>query len=136
LEAGIFTPDHEPVQVLERNQEYLIKVKVHHNESMPAAITAFKITDLKGTELCGTNTFYEDVEIGYLEKGEVILVTFKQKIKINPGDFLLSVGVAAYEEGEYVVYDRRFDYMVVQIVADQPRIGLFDPEATIEWKLL
>jgi len=136
LEAGIFTPDQEPVQILERNQEYLIKVKVRHNESMPAPIIAFKITDLKGTELCGTNTFYEDIEIGHLEKGEVILVTFKQKIKINPGDFLLSVGVAAYEGGEYVVYDRRFDYIAIQIVADRQHVGMFDPESSIEWTRL
>ena len=136
LEAGIFTPDHEPIQILQRNQEYLIKVKVRHNDNMPAAIAAFTIKDPRGTILCGTNTLYQDVEIGHLEKGEVILVTFRQKIKINPGEYLLSVGTGAFEEGEYVIYDRRFDYMVIQIIADQLRAGLFDPESVIEWTRL
>jgi teichoic acid transport system ATP-binding protein len=136
LEAGIFTPDHKPVQILERNQEYLIKVKVRHNDRMPAAITAFSIKDLKGTILCGTNTLYQEVKIGHLEKGEVIVVTFRHKIKINPGEYLLSVGAAIYENGDYVVYDRRFDYMAIRIIADQLRVGIFDPEAVIEWTQL
>ncbi len=136
LEAGIFTPDHKPVQVLERNQEYVIKVKVRHNDSMPAAIIAFSIKDPKGTILCGTNTLNQDVKIGHLEKDEVILVTFRQKIKINPGEYLLSVGVTAYEEGEYLVYDRRFDYLAFQIIAEELRGGLFDPESVIEWTRL
>lgn len=136
LEAGIFSTENEPVQVLQRNQEYLIKVKVRHNESMPAAITAYKFTDTKGTTLCGTNTLYQNVEMGDVGRGEVILVTFRQRIRINPGEYLLSVGVAAFEDGEYVVYDRRFDYLAVQIVGDRLHVGLFDPESEIEWTRL
>ncbi len=136
LEAGIFTPNHEPVQILERNLEYLIKVKVRHNDRMPAAIIAYSIKDSKGTILCGTNTLYQDVKIGNFENGDVILVTFRQQIRINPGEYLLSIGAAAYEEREYVVYDRRFDYMVIKIIADQSRVGLFDPESAIEWTRL
>lgn len=136
LEAGIFTPNHEPVQVLERNQQYLIKVKVRHNDRMPAAIVAYSIKDPKGTILCGANTLFQNVMIGHMEKGDVILVTFRQQIRINPGEYLLSIGAAAFEEGEYVVYDRRFDHMVIQIIADQFRVGLFDPESVIEWKRL
>ena len=136
LEAGIFTPEHEPVQILTRDHEYLIKVKVRHNESMPAPIIAFKINDPKGTVLCGTNTLYENVQIGDVEEGDVILVTFRQQIRINPGGYLLSIGVAAYEDGEYVVYDRRFDYMAIHIVADRNHVGLFDPGSTIEWSRL
>jgi len=136
LEAGIFTIENEPARVIQRNHEYLIKVKVRHKESMPAAITAFKFTDTKGTVLCGTNTFYQNVEMGNMERGEVILVKFKQRININPGEYLLSVGAAAFEDGEYVVYDRRFDYMAIQIVADRFHDGLFDPESAIEWTRL
>jgi len=138
LEIGVFTVDHEPVQVLERNQEYLIKVKIRHNERMPAPIVAFTFKDPKGTILCGTNTFYQNknVEMGWLEKDDIMLVTFKQVIRLNAGGYLLSAGVAAYEGKEYKVYDRRFDYMSLEIIAYQPRPGIFDPESTIEWSRL
>lgn len=133
LGAGIFTPQHEPVQILERNHDYLIKIKVCHQDRMPAAIVAYSIKDPKGTILCGTNTLFQDISVEDMEKGDVILVTFRQQIQINPGDYLLSIGAAGFEDGEYVVYDRRFDYLSIQIVADQPRVGLFDPQARVDW---
>ena len=56
----------------------------------------------------------------------------KFKILVN----LLSVGAAAYEGEEYVVYDRRFDYMAIQILSDKRSVGLFDVESKIEWERL
>ena len=40
---------------------------------------------------------------------------------------------SAYEGGEYVVYDRRFDYLPFQVVSDERCVGLFDVESIIEW---
>jgi teichoic acid transport system ATP-binding protein len=133
LEAGIFTPNDAPVQVLQRNRDYFIKVKVRHNDSMQAAVTAFSIKDLKGTILCGTNTSYQKIDMGWMDKGEVVVVTFKQFLRLNSGEFLLSLGCGAFHGGDYVVYDRRFDYLSFQVVGEEPRVGLFDPESTIEW---
>jgi teichoic acid transport system ATP-binding protein len=133
LEAGIFTLEGSPVQILERNQGYLIKVKVRHNERMTATIVAYTIKDPKGTVLCGTNTLYQKVEMDWMNKDEVIVVTFRQIMRLNPGDYLLCVGSAGYENGEYVVYDRRFDFMNFQVVSEQPRAGIFDSESFVDW---
>jgi teichoic acid transport system ATP-binding protein len=136
LEAGIFTLDHDPVQVLERNREFLIKIKVRHNVSMPAAISAYSIKDVKGAVLCGTNTSYQNIDMGQVQIGTVVLVMFRQVARLNPGDYLLSIGCGAWETGEYVIYDRRFDYLPFQIIGKAPRIGVFDPESVVEWKRL
>lgn len=136
LEAGIFDLDHGPVQVIERNREFLIKIKVRHKDSMPAAVVAFSIRDPKGVVLCGTNTLYQKIDVGQVESGTVVLVVFRQVVRLNAGDYLLSVGCGAWEMGEYVVYDRRFDYIPFQVVATSQRVGLFDPESEIEWKRL
>jgi teichoic acid transport system ATP-binding protein len=133
LEAGLFTPAYTPVQVLERNREYLIKVKVRHNCSMATAIVSYAIKDPKGVILCGTNTKFQNLKIERMVEGEVITVSFRQVIRLNPGDYLLSVGAAAYEDGEYVVYDRRYDYLCFQVVSSEPRVGLFDAESVVDW---
>jgi teichoic acid transport system ATP-binding protein len=133
LEAGIFTPDGLPVQILERSGQYLIRIKVRHNERMPAAIVAYTIKDLRGTILCGTNTLCQNVEMGWMDEGDVIIVTFSQVIRLNAGEYLLCIGSAAYENGEYVVYDRRYDHMPLQVVSKEPRVGIFDCESFIEW---
>ena len=133
LEAGIFTSDNLAVQVLERSREYAIKIKVRHNEAMPAAIVAYTIKDPKGVILCGTNTLFQSIDMGWMERGEVAVVTFRQIMRLNPGSFLLCVGSADYEDGEYVVYDRRFDYLPFEVVSTQQRVGIFDSDAVIEW---
>jgi teichoic acid transport system ATP-binding protein len=134
LEAGIFDLDDSPVQVLERNHEYLIKVKVRHNESMPAAIVAYTIRDAKGQVLCGTNTLYQNVDMGQMQRDATVVVVFRHIARLNPGDYLLSLGCGTWVNGDYFVYDRRFDYITFQIVGNSPRVGLFDPECTIEWE--
>jgi len=133
LEAGIFTPNNEPVQVLERNKEYLFKMKVSYKEPMPAGILAFIIKDTKGTILCGTNTLNKKIDMGLMKKGEVILITFKQKIRLNPDNYLLCFGSAGFDQGNYVVYDRRYDYMLFEVVSTEKSMGIFDPESDIEW---
>ena len=133
LEAGIFTTGHQPAQTLQQNQEYLIKVKVQHHDDMPAGIVAYTIKDPKGTILCGTNTLIQRIDMGLMGKNDVVVVTFRQRVRLNSGEYLLCVGVAAYEGGEYVVYDRRFDYLPFQVVSDELCVGLFDIESVIEW---
>jgi ABC-type polysaccharide/polyol phosphate transport system ATPase subunit len=135
VEAGIFTLDNVPVQVMERNCEYLIKIKVRHNEEMPAAIVAYTIKNPDGIVLCGSNTLFHGLDMGWMNEADVIVVEFRQTIRLNPGNFFLCVGLANYENGEYVVYDRRFDYMSFEVVGTQQRVGLFDLDSTIEWTL-
>jgi teichoic acid transport system ATP-binding protein len=133
LEAGIFTTDCQPVQTLQRNHEYLIRVKVQYLEDMPAGIVAYTIKDPVGTILCGTNTLFQKVDMGMMSQYAVVIITFRQRILLNPGEYLLCVGVAGNEGGEYVVYDRRFDYLPFQVVSSEPRVGLFDVDSVIEW---
>jgi len=133
LEAGIFTTDRQPVQTLQRNREYLIVVKVRYHEEMPAGIVAYSIKDPQGMILCGTNTHFQNIELGMMSQYEVAVVTFRQRMMLNSGEYLLCLGVAAHEDGEYIVYDRRFDYMPFQVVSREPRVGLFDAESVVEW---
>ena len=134
LEAGIFTAGGEPAQILTRSQEYVVKVKIQFNEDTPAPIVAFTLKDIKGTILCGTNTFHQNTPLTDFAAGEIALVTFRFTLLLNPGQYLFSAGVSGHEGGEIVVYDRRFDYFALKVVADQPRPGFFDPQAEIEWK--
>lgn len=133
LEAGIFSTDNVPVQVVDRNQEYYIKVKVLYKDNMPAVYVSYAIKDTKGIVLCGTNTYFHHIEIGQMEKGQVVMVVFRQIIRLNQGDYLLSVGCDALVQGEWIALDRRVDHLAFKVVGSERRIGLFDLDPKIEW---
>ena len=133
LEAGVFNLDHDPIQTVVRNQVVLIRVKVRHHRKMPAATVFYTIRDIRGLLLCGASTFHHQIELGEAEPGDVILVTFTQKLQLNPGGYLLSVGAVRMHDGEDRAYDKRMDYLVLQIVAEDPGFGIFDAQTEIDW---
>lgn len=45
---------------------------------------------------------------------------------LNPGGYLLFFGCAGFEDGEYVVYDRRYDVIIFEVVSEKSSVGLFD----------
>jgi len=136
IESGIFSTEGLQVQVLERNVDYLIRVKIRHNENMPTAIVSFVIKDPKGTALCGTNTLFQNSSTGYRQAGDVNMVTFRQRIRLNPGQYLLSVGSQELASTGYVVHDLQIDHLPFQVVGQESRHGIFDPESVVTWEKL
>ena len=45
---------------------------------------------------------------------------------LNPGGYLLSFGCAGYEDGKYVVHDRRYDHFVFEVISDKAYVGFVD----------
>ena len=132
IEGGIFTDDGMPSQILSQWQFYEFRFKVKFNEKLQNPILAFTIKDVKGFDITGTNTLYKNIDIGKVEKEDVMLVVFKHKILLNPGGYLLSFGCAGVENGEYVVYDRRYDYLTFDVVSNGSSVGIFDLDSKIE----
>ncbi len=133
LEAGFFDKKDTPAQVLRRNFPYSLKVRLLYHNDMEAAIVSFAIKELSGTTLCETNTYFEQVKMEPVEAGAIVEVRFHQTITINPGNYLLCLEALGVIDGKYVSYDRRMDYMIVEIIADQRRNGIFDPQVQIDW---
>jgi len=119
-----------------RGENYLFWVKVKFNTSMENPIVAYTIKDVKGFDITGTNTHFKDTETGHVEPGDTLVVEFEQKMMLNPGGYLLSFGCTGFEGGEYVVYDRRFDVISFEMVADQLSVGMFDLDSVVTVKRL
>ena len=50
--------------VIEKGEEFSVDMKIHFHETIQEPIFAFTIKDLKGTEITGTNTMYENTPVG------------------------------------------------------------------------
>jgi len=136
LEAGLFTMDGEHIQKLMLSETYSFKMKVKFNETIHEPVFGYTIKDVKGFDISGSNTLYKEVDTGTIEKGEIVLVSFAQKMLLSPGGYLISFGCAGFEEDKYVVYERRYDFMTFEVVSKQGTVGIFDMDSKISTRKL
>jgi teichoic acid transport system ATP-binding protein len=134
LDAGIFDGSGAPIRLLQRGQDCTVKVRVRHRQAMQAAIVAFAFKDPKGTVLCGANTLLQDPGMGWMAEGETVEVSFRFVNRLNAGAYLMNVGAAAYVQGVYTVYDRRFDYLNFEVTAARDSVGLFDLDGQVDFQ--
>lgn len=131
LEGGIFCLDGSPVQTLIQGEIYEFKLKVKFNETIKDPILAYTIKDVKGFDISGTNTFFQHIDTGTVHKDYVLLSVFRHKMILNTGGYLLSFGCAGYEKGEYVVYERRYDYLAFDVISKRMSVGFVELDSKI-----
>lgn len=131
IDFGIFSTDGNIGNNVYKGDYYDVKMKVKINENNLSPIFAFKLRDVKGSELTGTNTMLENIDTSNLKKGDIVTITFRQKQYLQPGQYLLSLGCTAFEGDNLVVYSRNYNCCVLGVVADKGTIGVFDSESQV-----
>ena len=106
-------------------------MKLAFNQDVPAPIFAFTIKDIKGTEITGTNTMFEKAFLEQVKAGEEREVVFSQRMDLQGGEYLLSLGVTGYEGSNFVVYHRLYDIINVTVVSDKNTVGFYDMNSQI-----
>ncbi len=131
IDFGIFSDTGDIGNNVYKGDYYSVKMKVRINEDNLNPIFAFKLRDIKGTELTGTNTMLEDIDTSQCKKGDIVTITFRQKQYLQPGQYLVSLGCTAFEGDLFVVYCRNYNCCVLGVVAQKGTIGIFDSESEV-----
>lgn len=131
IDFGIFSDTGDIGNNVYKGDYYSVKMKVRINEDNLNPIFAFKLRDIKGTELTGTNTMLEDIDTSQCKKGDIVTITFRQKQYLQPGQYLVSFGCTAFEGDQFVVYCRNYNCCVLGVVAQKGTIGIFDSESEV-----
>lgn len=132
---GIFDSNGKYVLSLNNNEKVSIKMKVQVNEDIEDPIFALTFKDIKGMELCGTNTIVYRMATGKYKKGDKILVEFEQKVPLAPNKYTISLGCTKYSmNGELAVYQRRYDVLFVEVVSDRECVAMFDLDSKITYQ--
>jgi teichoic acid transport system ATP-binding protein len=132
IEIGIESSDKNASHTFIHGQPCRFWFKTLFHETVENPITAFTIKEVKGFDLSGTNTMFKDIKVGTVHKGEVLLTEFRQRMMLNAGGYLLSFGCAGFEDEEYVVYDRRYDVITLEVVSKKSSVGMFDLDSKIK----
>lgn len=117
-----------------KGDEFTMHMKVKIHQDLPAPIFALSIKNIKGVEITGTNTMFEKTFLDSVKAGETKEITFTQKMRLQGGDYLISLGVTGYEKDNFVVYHRLYDVLNVTVVSDKDTVGYFDMESKVEVK--
>lgn len=134
---GIFDRQGNYAVSINNQEEVAIKMKVRVNEEIEDPIFAMTFKDIKGMELCGTNTIVYRMATGKYQKGDEILVEFVQKVPLAPGRYTISFGCTKYSmNGELMVYQRRYDALFVEVISDTECVALFDLDSKIKYTKL
>ena len=117
-----------------KGSTFTIHVKVRFKERIVAPIFAFSFKNIKGTEITGTNSMIEKAFLQPVEAGSVKEVTFTQKMSLQGGEYLLSLGVTGYTGSDFQVYHRLYDVLNVTVVSDKDTVGFYDMDSVVEVK--
>ena len=117
--------------VLEKGHDFSIRMKVEIKEELSDPIFAVTIKNLHGTDITGTNTFYENADIGTLYPGDTRVITFTQNLNLQGGEYLISFGCTGYIAGEFHVFHRLYDACNITVVSDKNTVGFYDMNSTV-----
>lgn len=112
--------------IIEKGSVYQVKAKVRFHETVKDPIFTITIKNKQGTDITGTNTMFERIETGVVAAGEERVITYEQKMTLQGGDYLLSLGCTGYVGDNFVVYHRLYDLVGLQVLSDKNTVGFFD----------
>ena len=131
-----YVTDHQGLRTTAviKGCEFTLHMKVKFNEHIPGPIFAFSFKNVMGTEITGTNSMIEKAFLESVEAGEVKEVSFTQKMSLQGGEYLLSLGVTGYNKDTFEVYHRLYDALNITVVSDKDTVGFYDMDSKVEVK--
>ena len=131
VDVGIFDEQGRLTNQIFKGSELTIRTKVQFAKPVDMPIFSFTFKDKKGTELTGTNTMYEKIQVTPAKSGDVYEVSFRQRMTLQGGEYLLSVGCTGFESGEFVVYNRLYDIVNIVVISAKNTVGVYDMESDV-----
>ena len=133
IDYAILDENGVPTTSISKNKDCTFFMKIKFNEDVKDPIYAFAIKDVKGYEITGTNTMQEMIDTGFCKAGDVVEVSFTQKMILQGGPYFLSFGCTHFNlDGKLEVFHRLYDILNIEIMASKISCGLFDMESNLK----
>lgn len=131
VDFGIIDQYGQFSNIIEKGSVCQVKAKLLFHSQVKNPIFTITIRNKQGTDITGTNSMFERVETGTVEAGETRIVTYEQKIDLQGGDYLISLGCTGYVGDEFKVYHRLYDLVGMTVLSDKDTVGFYDMNTVI-----
>ncbi len=128
---GILDQKGKVTNVVLKGEYFSIKEKIRFHAPIESPIFTFTIKDKRGADLTGTNTMFEGESIAPVKEGDEYTCTFRQKMTLQGGEYLLSMSCTGFEQGEHTVYDRKYDIASLTVLSNKNTVGVYDMESAV-----
>lgn len=116
---------------IEKGSTCTVKMRVRFHDKINDPIYAFTITDLKGTDITGTNSLFEKVNVKSKGPGEYQEIAFTQRMDMQGGEYMLSLGCTGYDQVDFVVHHRLYEVCNMTIVSTKNTVGFYDANSKV-----
>ncbi|MCR5773679.1 MAG: ABC transporter ATP-binding protein [Lachnospiraceae bacterium] len=120
------------VNTVVKGDSFSVKVKTRYHADISEPIIAVSLKNRMGVEITGTNTMFEKLTTGDCKDGDEIVAVFTQKMMLQGGDYLVSLGLVGYREGNFTVYHRLYDIFNIQVISSKDTVGYYDMDSEVE----
>lgn len=132
---GIFNSKEEFETMIDNNEEVSIRLKVRFYNDVECPTFSMTIKDFIGKEICGTNTNIQKIYTGKCEKGKEYICEFKQKMKLSPGKYTLSLSCSKYNaDGNLIPINRNYDALIFEVMSKNQVVGYFQLDTKIKFE--
>ena len=114
-----------------KGTEYTVHMRVKILEDLPAPIFACSVKNVRGVEITGTNTLVSHTFDESVKKGDEFEITFRQKMMLQGGEYLISLGCTGYEGSDFKVYHRLYDILGINVISDSDTVGFYDSDSEV-----
>ena len=118
--------------LLLKGEMFTIQERIRFHAPIEMPIFTYTLRDKKGTDITGTNTMFEGADIKPVKDGDVYTVSFRQKMNLQGGEYLLSMSCTGYENGEHVVYHRLYNVLSLTVISNKNTVGYYDMDSEVE----
>lgn len=131
-DLGMLDERGNVTNLLLKGEYFTIKERIRFHADIQAPIFTYTIKDKKGADLTGTNTMFEGADVKSVKAGDEYEVTFRQKMNLQGGEYLLSMSCTGFEQGEHTVYHRLYDVANITVISNKNTVGVYDMESQVE----
>ena len=117
--------------LLLKGEMFTIRERIRFHAPIEMPIFTYTLRDKKGTDITGTNTMFEGADIKPVKDGDVYTVSFRQKMNLQGGEYLLSMSCTGYENGEHVVYHRLYNVLSLTVISNKNTVGYYDMDSEV-----
>ncbi len=117
-----------------KGSRFSVHMKAAFYEDLPAPIFACSIKNALGVEITGTNSMVEKSFLEPVHAGDVKEAVFTQRMSLQGGEYLISLGLTGYEGDQFAVYHRLYDVMDITVISDKNTVGYYDMDSEVTVK--